>query len=149
MATVDPTALREAIAEQVIALINLPDGTISEARRVPRVDAQEVEALHLVYFIADLDHETFARSLDRSEFTIGLAVQQHLPGNDVESLDALIILVESIKELWQPSGALREMYLANFSFKSLRHAEIYNAVHLLDYGVFTSILELTYQTEID
>jgi len=146
---VDPVALRDAIATQVTALVSLPSGTISEARRVPRVDAQEIEDLHLVYFIAALDFETFARGIDRSEFTIGLAIQKHLPGNDVESLDALILLVESIKALWHPSGSLRETALANFSFKSLAHAEPYNAIHLLEYGVFTSILELTYQTEIE
>ncbi len=141
--------LREAIKSQVVAILDLPDGTVVESRRVPRVNADDLEDLHLVFFLMDLQTEIVARGLDQHEFTVGLAIQKKVPGDDVAPVDALALQVEVIRSLWEPDGELREARLVNFVFKSLVQAELYDTQHLLKYGVFTAILELTYTTEID
>ncbi len=136
--------LREALKSQVTALIDLPDGTISESRTYPRRNAEDLESLHLIYFCADLETEITGRELDRNDFLIGLAIQKHLDVENVSTLDDLLELVEDVRSLWQPGGELRDAVLAQCRFKQLVQAELYDSQQLLRYGIFTAILELTY-----
>jgi len=141
--------LREALKTQIQAILDLPTDAIVESRRVPRVNADDLEELHLVFFLMDLQSEIVARGLDQHEFTIGLAIQKKVPGDAVAPVDDLAEFVETVKSLWEPGGELREEVLANFTFKGLVQSELYDTQHLLKYGVFTAILEITYTTEIE
>lgn len=141
--------LREAIASQITALVTLPSGAVVESRRIPRVNADELEALHVVLFLAGLDSEIIARQVDRADYVIGIAIQQQANGDAIAPVDSLVETAELIRALWHPGGALREATLANCYFKSLEQPDIYDPQHLLRYGVFTAILELTYSTELE
>lgn len=140
--------LRDALKSQVEAILDLTEGTVVESRRIPRVSADDVEDLHLVFFLLDLETEVIARGIDVHNFTIGLAIQQKVSGDEVGPVDDLVEFVETVKTLWEPDGELRETTLANCLFKSLVQAELFDTRHMLKYGVFTAILELTYTTEI-
>lgn len=140
--------LREDLKDRVAELLTLPVGAVVESRRIPRVSADELEDLHLVFFLLDLDSTVTTRAFDSAEFTIGLAVQQKVSGDDTTPVDNLVEFVETIKALWLSSGELREEIVANCSFKTLVQSEIFDFQHLLKYGVFTAILELTYSMEL-
>lgn len=140
--------LREGLKTRVEALLTLPDDTVVESLRIPRVAADDLEDLHLVFFLLDLDSEVTTRAFDSQEFTIGLAIQQKVSGDATTPVDDLVEFVESVKALWLSSGELREEVIASCLFKTLIQSEIYDFQHLLKYGVFTAILELTYSTEL-
>ena len=141
--------LREALREQVEAIIELPEGAVVESLAVPRQNREELEDLHIVFFLTDVQSEVLARGVDVHEFTIGIAIQKGVRIETSEDTDLLVEFVETIKSLWAPDGELREMALAGFAFSELRHEELYDSRHLLHPKIFTSILELTYTTEIE
>jgi len=141
--------LREGLKTRVQSLLTLPDDTVVESRRIPRVSADDLEDLHLIFFLLDLDSEVTTRGFDAAEFTIGLAIQQKVSGDDTTPVDNLVEFVETVKTLWRSTGTLREEVITNCIFKTLVQSEIFDFQHLLKYGVFTAILELTYTTEID
>lgn len=141
--------LREALKEQVEAILELPEGTVVESLAVPRKDREELEDLHIVFFLSDVESFVLARGVDVHEFTIGIAIQKGVQIEASADTDSLVEFVELIKSLWNPEGELRSMPLADLQFKGLQHAELYDSTHLLKYKVFTSIIEVTYTTEIE
>ncbi|MGN6543778.1 MAG: hypothetical protein ACTHK7_01930 [Aureliella sp.] len=141
--------LREALRSEVESILAFPSGTVVESLAVPRTLREELEDLHIVFFLSDVQSEILARGLDVHEFTIGIAIQQGVRIETSDDTDALVEFVETVKSLWAPDGELREMSLAGFQFKELQHRELYDSKHLLVYKVFTSIVEITYTTEIE
>ncbi len=147
--------LLTAIKTQLAA--SLPADTVWESRYTPHIEAEAVKQLHIVAMLLDVSTEIIAREVDTDEFVIGIAVQQKVRdpkatdvasyGDNVTAVDELISIVESIKSLFRGDGALRHEHLADCYFAGLKHEMQFEPLHLVQYGVFTSIVEFTYRSE--
>ncbi len=149
--------LRDYLRDQIGDLLELPEGTVIQSRIIPRRQAELLEAIYITTFIAELSSEVTARGIDSCECVIGVAIQQKLraeiegdiviDGDNVTAADELIEIAENIKSLFQPGGELRDSIAADvYRFDSLVHAEPYDVPLLLRHGVFTSVIEITFNT---
>ncbi len=100
------------------------------------------------------------RVVDTNDVTFGIAVQQVVAAPTVNDTDGnpvkdgvdnlahgdqVLNIVEEIKDLWRAGGALREKNIASYSFKEMVHDPIYEPIHLMTIGVFTAIIDVTYE----
>lgn len=149
--------------KELLVQINaeLPDlGT--KRRYMPYIKAEELgDDIKVSLFLETNEDGKLGRSdVDTHLVTFGISVQQLVarPSDDdadgqpvldgVDNLahgDAVLNIVEQIKDLWRTGGALRERDIANYSFKEMVHDPIYEPIHLMSIGVFTSIIDVTYE----
>jgi len=135
---------------------------VVERRYMPRVDAGDLASLKVSVYLSGTEREEIARGVVNMErHTFGIAVQQavseqvatdtagHAVLDGIDNLvsgDAVINQMETIKSLWRASGAMRDKLLANCRFLEMVHEPPYESIHLITMGVYTSILDVTYQT---
>ena len=136
---------------------SLPTTTVWESRYTPHIEAEAVKELHVVAMLLDVTTTIIGREVDTDEYTIGLAVQQKVRdpqatdvaayGDNVTACDELIGIVESVKSLFRGDGKLRHEHLAGCYFAGLKHEMQFEPLHLVQYNVFTSIIEFIYRSE--
>lgn len=132
-----------------------------ERRYMPYVEAKELDELKISVFLETTEDGKLGRTdVDTQSITFGVSVQQYVAApsdtdddgnpvlNGVDNLshsDAILNTVEQIKDLWRTGGALREKNIAGFSFKEMVHDPVYEPIHLMSIGVFTAIIDVTYE----
>lgn len=142
-------------------LKTLLPGITVERRYMPRVDGFDLENLRVSVYIESSEMDKIARgSVDTDTYTFGIAVQKlALPqvANDsngdpvldgIDNLaggDDVIDQVEDIKSFWRAGGSLENKKLAGCTFMELQHDPVYEPIHLATYGIFSSIIDVTYQ----
>jgi hypothetical protein len=144
------TAHAIAIADAMVALLNI--ATLSQpftAKRyyLPEFDLKEMDTLHVSVVPAELDEEIADRSRDRSEYKIHVAVQKRVakqvaPGIDADAMDALMLLVEEIDDLF------RHKVLAGYEqahWMKTENKPIYDPKQLKENGLFVSLLQFTFR----
>lgn len=151
------TLFKELLVQMKVALPLLS----IERRYMPYIDAAELDGVKVSLFLETNEDGKLGRSdVDTHLVTFGIAVQQVVappsvndadnnPVKDgVDNLahgDAVLNIVEQIKDLWRTGGALQERDIAGYSFKEMVHDPIYEPIHLMSIGVFTSIIDVTYE----
>jgi hypothetical protein len=112
-------------------------------------------------YIEQNTQRDIARNIWSALFTFGVAIQ--IPAADqveydndgnavlggIDNLaagDDAFNLANTIKALWQPDGALFEKQIAGCSFVSVEHDPPYEPLHLMRQGIYSAILDVTYQT---
>jgi hypothetical protein len=132
-----------------------------ERRYMPRVDSNGLDILRVAVYMEATENEEITRGFGLDRWTFGIAVQKSF-GNSgavdcegdpvldgIDNLaqgDEVISQMELIKDLWRDGGELRDLRLAGHSFIELVHDPVYEPVHLLYYDVFSSIIDVTYQS---
>lgn len=148
----------KVLAIALLAELNSATGKTFTRRYAPYYDSEQlVEAKYFV--IATRERNSVAaRTVERSDLTILVGVQQALPDtadkNDefienTEWLDDRMDEVETIKALFRPGGALRNKSIGGCEFKSMANDPVYMPELLLDNAIFTSMLELVYEFETE
>ncbi len=152
--------LREALKQAIQSNLTLPDNTVVESRYMPRIDADQLENLHVSVFLLNVQTETIGREVDSDEYSLAIGIQQKVPVNrsgdtvmdgddNITFIDQKIEFVESVKSLFRSGGVLRHQALAGCRFDKMQHDPQFEPYHLAQYGIFTSVIELTYKSEED
>lgn len=143
------TTFAIALAAQLSASL----GVTVERRYAPYFDAADVETAKWVLLAAGDEHANPGRKVDVDELTAHVALQIALPDrelkddewlNNVDFLDAQMDAVETLKALYRPGGALREVDVGGCEFRRMKNTPIYRPEMLLEHGIFTSVVELVY-----
>lgn len=133
-----------------------------DRRYMPRIDVEDLDTLKISIYIEATEREEIARAgIDLERHTFGIAVQKAVgtqvandtDGNPVldgiDNLaagDAVMNIMEQIKALWRLGGPLRDKPTVGCKFLEMVHEPPYEPLHLLRMGIYTSILDVTYQT---
>lgn len=112
-----------------------------------------METLHRV--------ERVGRELEKESYAIGVAIQQASPlpqaitagtedGDDLDWGDSMVAIVQQVERLWGINddgsiGPLRRGNLAGFEFVELVELPLFEADHLHEAGVWTSVIMPIYQ----
>jgi len=86
------------------------------------------------------------RAANVSEIEINVAVQKAVDPTDKDAVDALVQVVQSIKDLFGEDGALREADLADCMFVGISQEPLFLMDHLIEQRVFTSIFQLRFNS---
>ena len=138
------------IADAVVAALNathLSQPFQAERYYLPEFDLRDMDTLHVSVVPAELDEDLAARSRDRAEYKIHVAVQKRVvqgdpPGLDQAAIDGLMQLVQEIADLF------RHKPLAGFAaahWTKTENKPIYDPKQLKEDSQFTSLLVFTFR----
>ena len=133
------------IADAVVA--ELREGTFSQSftplRRVsPQYDIAELAVLRVTVVPASMEISNDSRMASRHDVQIDVGIQKKLG----RSLDADIApLCNLVDEIGEFLKRRRLSQMPQVLFLSLTNDPIYAVEHLVDNGVFTSVLRITYR----
>lgn len=134
-----------------------------ERRYMPRRDATELVSLKTCIYLESTERQEIVRDVvDAENYTFGIAVQRSAfavdqaevdtDGNPVfdgiDNLafgDEVLNKMEEIKDFWRAGGILRNEIIARCRFIEMIHDPVYEPYHLGLMGVFSAILDVTYQ----
>ncbi len=148
----------KVLAEALRAELATLTGKTWQRRYAPYYLAEEVAQAK--YFLIGLrnKNDIAARTVERTELTIVLGMQQALPDATAKEddfientawLDARVDEFETIKALFRPGGVLRNKFVANCEFKSMQEDLVYLPEQLLDHSMFATMVELVYEFETE
>lgn len=141
----------------------LPDRDIKR-RYMPLLSQADLETVKISVYQESYDRQEIGRSIDADIYSFGIAVQKAAEGgaaidgagnpvlagiDNLEDGDAVMDLAEQIKDLWRSNGALRDKHLAGCRFVEFTHDPPYEPLHLLTMGVYSSIIDVSYQLASD
>ena len=148
---------KELLVQMKLALPSLD----IERRYMPYIEAAELDGIKVSVFLETTEDGKLGRSdVDTQLITFGISVQQVVAEpsvddadnepvrNGVDNLahgDMVLNTVELIKDNWRSGGPLRDLSIAGYSFKEMVHDPVYEPIHLMSIGVFTSIIDVTYE----
>ena len=134
---------------------------VIERRYMPRRDGADLDELKIALYMESTVRQEIVRDVvDAESYTFGIAVQltaaEQVEFDDngepvydgidnLERGDAVINQMEAIKDLWRAGGELRNLEIAKCTFAEFSHDPIYEPYHLAIMGVYSSILDVTYQ----
>lgn len=142
--------------------IALPDLASAIKRNyLPRFDRSEFvdDQLYVTVYMETLHTvENRARDADLKEFAFGVAIQKAMPiGAAVDDpaglvfCDSMIALQQRFEALWSGSessvGSLRFERIGDYEFVQLVESPLYEPIHLVEQGVFTSVIIPKYKGE--
>lgn len=136
-------------------------GATVDRRYMPRNNVEDLDTTKISIYIEATEREEVARQIDVERFTFGIAVQRAvgdsiaLDSNSQPVLDGIDNLavgdevlnrMEDIKDLFRADGVLRFEQIAGCSFLEMVHEPPYEPIALLAMGIYTAILDVTYQS---
>ena len=133
------------IADAVVA--ELREGTFSQSftplRRVsPQYDIAELAVLRVTVVPASMAISSDSRMASRHDVQIDVGIQKKLGRSVDDDIAPLCNLVDEIGEFLKRR---RLSQMPQVLFLSLTNDPIYAVEHLVDNGVFTSVLRITYR----
>ena len=133
------------IADAVVA--ELREGTFSQSftplRRVsPQYDIAELAVLRVTVVPASMEISNDSRMASRHDVQIDVGIQKKLGRSLDDDIAPLCNLVDEIGEFLKRR---RLSQMPQVLFLSLTNDPIYAVEHLVDNGVFTSVLRITYR----
>jgi len=133
------------IADAVVA--ELREGTFSQSftplRRVsPQYDIAELAVLRVTVVPASMEISNDSRMASRHDVQIDVGIQKKLGRSLDDDIAPLRNLVDEIGEFLKRR---RLSQMPQVLFLSLTNDPIYAVEHLVDNGVFTSVLRITYR----
>ena len=133
------------IADAVVA--ELREGTFSQSftplRRVsPQYDIAELAVLRVTVVPASMEISSDSRMASRHDVQIDVGIQKKLGRSLDDDIAPLCNLVDEIGEFLKRR---RLSQMPQVLFLSLTNDPIYAVEHLVDNGVFTSVLRITYR----
>jgi|YNPMSStandDraft_1061717.scaffolds.fasta_scaffold02655_7 hypothetical protein len=137
-------AITAQLTEAIVDELNGEAWTLPFAARRdyrPRYTVADLANLTVTVSPRTLAITPVARGLATPEYTIDIAIQQHLNQEDNDTLDALIMLAEHITQ-HMINHRLRAMPTA-LCIRATSEP-LYSIDHLDDHRVFTSLITLTY-----
>lgn len=153
------TAPVVALTTALITAINSA-GSKSVVRRYVRFYAAK-DLPEAGQWFAIGSEEDFAkkRRTDITKLSVDVGFQRPLPAasagqpepvNNLPFLDACMAEVESVKALFREGGALADAEIGNkWVFESMSHSPIYRSELLVENQIFTSVVRLTFLTELE
>jgi hypothetical protein len=136
------------IADAIVTELNSPGApgfsqAFTAARAyLPRYDLAEMADLHVTVVPKGVEIDVSSRSLAQHDYSIDIAVQQRISGDDQEGLDGLMGLVEEVADFF------RQRRLTQFPqaiWVKTANVPIYAPDHLDQLRQFTSVLTLTFR----
>ena len=131
-----------------------------DRRYMPRRNIEDLDVLRISIYIEATEREELGRQVDVERYTYGIAVQKAAgPSVEFDSDgqpvvdgvdniafgDEVLNQMEAVKDLFRKDGALRFKVIAGCTFQEMVHEPPYEPLHLLTMGIYTSILDITYQ----
>lgn len=111
------------------------------------------------YLMVLASEETQAkRGIDLLELSIDIGYQIALPAptptypdpaNNLPWIDAQLALVDAIKQLFRPDGALRDKPFAGATWIRQTNTPLYRPDTIRDNEIFTSVIRFDFRTEVD
>jgi hypothetical protein len=161
------TDLHKALVAELGTLL---DPVPVQRRYMPLKHPKQLQEPCISVYLAARESDVVARSISTKEITFGVAIQKavadqtaSIDGNgelildgidNLEDGDSVLELVEQVVDLWgcdpedevahPTQGKLREKSLAGCTFKELTNDPPYEPLHLLQAGVYSSIIDVTY-----
>ena len=140
-------------ADAVILLLNTRFGSDPEirftAQRVAlvRFDASELDDLTVSVIPRSSDSEYLTRGSLARELGVDVAVQKRLGQvvSPVTEIDYLTAAAETVREYLMSPAASTLSALGDVRLVSAKIDPLYYQEHLLEKGVFTSVIQLSYQ----
>jgi len=137
------------IADAVVALINAGefDREFEAARRY-LVDFKlqgELDELRVSVAVRDDDETSATRHEQQHDYGIDIGVQQKVDPASLETLDALVALVEAIHDHLAAPGTRHLASPVDAVLVAIKTEPIYAPDHLGERRVFTSIVRCTYR----
>lgn len=130
----------DELAKELTFLVNLP------AKRIYALPKELSDAGPAIAVACKSDVRTpGSRGGNDKEFQIDIGFVASVDSDNVEQIDGLLDQVESIKNLFEEGGALREKILADAYFVKLVDEPLYVYEHLVDKSQFASVLTVTYR----
>jgi hypothetical protein len=139
------------IADAVVTAINgaaLSQSVLAERHYLPEFNLADLDQLRVSVIPAETEQTVADRTRDQTDYTIHVAIQKRVakqspPGLDTQAIDALLLLVEEIGDLFRHQS-LATTPVARWV--KTENRPIYDPKHLNEHGQFTSLLALTFRT---
>ena len=109
---------------------------------LPRYELAEMDELHVTVVPKGMEIEASSRTLAQHDYSIDIAVQQRIAGDDQSDMDGLMGLVEEISDFF------RQRRLTEYPdaiWIKTANVPIYAPDHLDQMRQFTSVLTLTFR----
>lgn len=153
------TAPIVALTTALITAINMA-GSKSVVRRYVRFYAAKDLPDNGQWFAIGIEEDfTKKRRTDIVKLSVDVGFQRGLPDasedypdplTNLPFLDACMAEVESVKALFREGGALAEAEIGNkWVFESMSQSPIYRPELLVENQIFTSVIRLTFLTELE
>ena len=130
------------IADAVVLELNghvFAQGFTATRAYLPRHELKALDGLKVTVVPRSIATEPLTRARESKVVEIHVGIQQACSLDDIEALDALMDLVEEVREF------LRLRHLTNAKWLAIENAPVYDPGHLREKNVFTSLITVTYQ----
>lgn len=134
-----------AIADALVTKLNsnvFDPPFVAERQYLPRFDLKEADGLAVYVVPRGAETSKVSRSTWQHLLTIDLAVQKKLANYNTSTQDALVGLVEAIREYLQDNRPAVVEPLMTITIQRLWDPDL-----LADHKLFTSVLSLTFLSE--
>lgn len=149
MSAVTPSQAADAVVVRLNARFQTDPSVRFTAARVGliRFDASELDALTVSVIPRSSESEYLTRGAVAREIGVDVAVQKRLGTAvaPVTEIDALVGAVETIRAYLMSPDASKLSTLGDVRLVGAKIDPLYYQDHLLEKGVFTSVIGLTYQ----
>ena len=133
------------IADAVVTELNahMFSQAVAAARAyLPRYDLAEMKDLHVTVVPKGVEIDVSSRTLAQHDYSIDIAVQKRLSGDDQSDMDGLMGLVEEVADFFRQR---RLAAYPNAVWARTENMPIYAPEHMEQMRQFTSVLTLTFR----